>query len=326
MSATVSAMSYPSARHELVCAIVQRHPKSVIALAEAVGVPLPEHDDVMSAPDAHPMPDGRTVYTDGTVRLLRNGRPVFFATVEMQRKFGKDKYVTLHAYHGSGVRNISAGGHLFVLSDKAAATARFRSEDSARRAELAFAASFHSGQDLKLMEGAGLSLGARALPAALADFRADMSRTREMLDELTGGDATLANLYLRAIVEEVPMTMLGEVLRPDMFEKLRGLESFREYEAKVRAELKAEADASAAVAAEARLAEAKARVATEAKAATLAETLVDFLVLRGDVPSEHTLDTIGACRNAVMLAAWLKRAYLGETSAQLFPEPKPRAS
>ena len=43
----------------------------------------------------------------------------------------------------------------------------------------------------------------------------------------------------------VPVTMLGEVLQPDMFEKLRHLESFREYEAKVKAEGKAEADAAA---------------------------------------------------------------------------------
>ena len=98
-----------------------------------------------AAPDAHPMRDGNTVYTDGTVRLLQKGRPVVFATVEMQRQFEKGKYATLHAYHGSGVRNVNAGGHLFVLSDRASETARFRAKDAARRTELAFAASFHSG-------------------------------------------------------------------------------------------------------------------------------------------------------------------------------------
>ena len=70
------------------CAIVQRYPDTAVALAEAAGVRLPEHDEVMAAPDAHQMRDGNTVYTDGTVRLLRKGRPVFFATVEMQRKLG----------------------------------------------------------------------------------------------------------------------------------------------------------------------------------------------------------------------------------------------
>jgi len=87
-----------------------------------------------------------------------------------------------------------------------------------------------------------------------------------------------------------------------MFDKLRHLAGFREYEAKVKAEGKAETEA-----------------------ATTANNLTEFLILRGDKPTEHALSTISACRNADMLAAWLKRAYLGETSAQLFPEPKPPA-
>jgi hypothetical protein len=235
-------------------------------------------------------------------------------------------------------------------SDKASATERFRAEDAARRADLAFAASFHSGDDLKRLKEAELPLEARALPAALADFRADMPGTLEMLGELSDGDPTLANLYMRAIVEEVPMTMLGEVLQPGMFEKLRELESFREYEAKVEARAKAKAEAEvkveAKVEADARVAEATTRVAeattrvaeattraaeaearvAEAEAAAeikaTAGNLKDFLVLRGDAPSEHALNQIRACRNADVLAAWLKRAYLGETSAQLFPEPK----
>lgn len=272
-----------------------------MALAEASGVRLPEYDQVAAAPDSHPVRDGDPVYTDATVRFLRRGVPVFFATVEMQRKYEKGKYATLHAYHGSGVRGADAGGHLFLLSDKATTVARFRVEDAGRRAALAFAATFLSGYDLEPLEDAGLPLGARALPAALADFRADPPRTRAMLDELERSDLTLANLYLRAIVEEVPMTMLGEILRPDMFDKLRHLEGFREYEAKVKAEGKAETEA-----------------------ATRASDLAEFLTLRGDKPTEHALDTISACRNPGLLAAWLKRAYLGETSAQLFPEAEPR--
>jgi hypothetical protein len=251
----------------------------------------------------------------------------------MQREFGKGKYATLHAYHGSGVRNVRAGGHLFVLSDKASETAQFRAEDTARRAELAFAASFHSGQDLQELNGAK-RIGARALPAALAGFGAGVPEgARELLDEMSRSDPTLADLYFRAIVEEVPdMTMVGEALRPDMFERLRELESFRDYEAKV----KAEADAAAKAKANAQVAEAKAQVAeanaqvaeakAQTKAATVADNLTEFLILKGDAPSEHALDRISACRNAGLLASWLKRAYLGETSAQLFPEPKPPAS
>ena len=212
----------------------------------------------------------------------------------------EDKYTTLHAYHSSGVRNVNAGGHLFVLSDQASEAARFRAEDAARRAELAFAGSFHSGEDLDAMR------------------------------------------------EEVPeMTMVGEALRPDMFERLRELESFREYEAKVKAEAdavaKAEAKAAvaeaeakaevaakvAAAAAKAQLAEGKAQLAevkAQTETATIASNLKEFLVLRGDAPSAHALHTISACSSADILATWLKRAYLGELSAQLFPEPEPPTS
>lgn len=117
-----------------------------------------------------------------------------------------------------------------------------------------------------------------------------------------------------AIVEGVPATMLGEIVRPDMFEKLRGLEGFREYEAKVEAEVTAKVEA-----------EADARVA-RAEADALARALADLLVLRGDEPSDHALASIEACRSAVKLAAWLKRAALGETAAQLFPEPSASSS
>jgi hypothetical protein len=117
---------------------------------------------------------------------------------------------------------------------------------------------------------------------------------------MSRSDLTLADLYLRTIVEEVPdMTMVGEALRPDMFERLRELESLREYEAKVTAEAKAEVGV-----------------------ATTAANLKEFLILRGDAPAEHALDAISACRKADVRAAWLKRAYLGETAGRLFPEPK----
>ena len=316
-------MSSPSARHELVCAIAQRHPESVVALAKAAGVPLPEYDEAVPAPDAHHLRDGRTVYTDGTVRLLRKGRPVFFATVEMQREFRRGKYATLYAYHGSGVSKISAGGHLFVLSDQESETAKFRTEDAARRAEYTFAASFHSGQDLTALEDEKLPLAARAMPAALADFSANAPRTQAMLGELRDADPTIANLYFMAIVEGVPKTMLGEIVRPDMFEKLRDLEGFREYEAKVEAEVTAKVEAEVTAKVEAEVAaKVEARVA-RAEADTLARALTDLLVLRGDEPSDRALASIETCRSAVMLAAWLKRASLGETAAQLFPEPGP---
>lgn len=284
-------------------AIVRRYPKSVLALAAATGVSLPEYDQVLAAPDAHPVREGDPIHTDATVRLLRKGVPVYFATVEMQRNYEKGKYATLHAYHGSGVRNIDAGGHLFLLSDKVNTVDRFRTEDMARRADLAFSTSFSSAKDLKSLEDAVLPLDARALPAALADLGADPPRTRAMLGELDRSDPTLADLYLRTMMEEVPVATLGDIVLPDMFDKLRHLDGFREYEAKVKAEGKAETEA-----------------------ATTAGNLTKFLILRGDKPTAHALATISSSHDAVVLSSWLTRAYLGETAAELFPEPKSPAS
>ena len=225
-----------SARHELVCAIVQRYPDAAVALAEAVGVPLPEYGQVI-------------------------------------------------------------------------------------------------GADLeKLRDAADLSLGARAMPAAMADLTAGVQGwAREVLEELSVGDLTLADLYFQTMLEEVPkMTMVGEALRPELLERLRELESFRDYEARVKAEAtteaRAEAEASVEAMVEAQIeAKTRAKVAeakAEAEAEVKAEALKDFLIFRGDVPSEYAINTITACQNPALLSAWLKRAYLGATSAQLFPEPE----
>jgi hypothetical protein len=317
-----------------VCAIVHGYSDAAVALADTLGVRVPEYDQVVPAPDSHYTRDGGTIYTDATVRLLRKGEPVFFLTVEMQRRHVKGKYATLHGYHGSGVHKIDTGGHLIVLSDKPIEAAKFRREDADRRAELAFAASFHDRDDVEPMRAnSELSLGARAVPAALADLGSGIPRwAREMLLELTSGDPTLANLYIRTIIEEVPdMTMLEADLTPEMLERLRELEAFRSYEAKVeaRAEAKAEAkvkEAEAKVRAEVKEAEAKVRAEVkeaEAKvrAEVIAANLKDFLVSRGDKPSKRAFKTISACRDADELDSWLRRAYQGETSAQLFPEP-----
>jgi hypothetical protein len=109
------------------------------------------------------------------------------------------------------------------------------------------------------------------------------------------------------MMEEAPkMTMLEAALTPEMLERLRELESFRDYEARIRAEFKAEADTQA-----------EAKVEARVKAADLK----DFLIIRGDKPSKHAFKIISDCHDAGELDGWLKRAYLGETSAQLFPEP-----
>jgi hypothetical protein len=173
-----------------------------------------------------------------------------------------------------------------------------------------------------------------------------------MLIELTSGDPTLANLYFRTMLEEAPkMTMLEAGLTPEMLERLRELESFRDYEARITAELQAKAQAAARAEAQAARAqaqaearaaraqaqaeaqaaraeaqaEAEARVAraeARAEARVKAADLKDFLIIRGDKPTKHAFKVISDCHDVGELDGWLKRAYLGETSAQLFPEPE----
>lgn len=143
-----------------------------------------------------------------------------------------------------------------------------------------------------------------------------------MLIELTGGNPALANLYFRTMLEEAPdMTMLEASLTPEMLERLRELESFRDYEAKFQAEATARAEAEATAKAKAE-AEAKVREAeAKVRAEVIAANLKNFLVIRGDKPTKRAFKTINACHDADELDAWLGRAYQGETSAQLFPEP-----
>lgn len=168
------------------------------------------------------------------------------------------------------------------------------------------------------------------MPAALADLSSGVPDwARDMLIELTGGNPALANLYFRTMLEEAPdMTMLEASLTPEMLERLRELESFRDYEAKFQAEAtaRAEAEATAKAKAEAeakdREAEAKVREAeAKVRAEVIAANLKNFLVIRGDKPTKRAFKTINACHDADELDAWLGRAYQGETSAQLFPEP-----
>lgn len=129
------------------------------------------------------------------------------------------------------------------------------------------------------------------------------------------------------------MTMVEDVLQPDMLERLRELKSFRDYEARVKASADVEAEEKArAVAAEAeeraRAAEAKARAAEamaimaeeKAEAKVKAEDLIQFFLARGEKPSAHAYDQITGCTDIRKLGPWLSRAYAGETSAQIFPE------
>lgn len=135
---------------------------------------------------------------------------------------------------------------------------------------------------------------------------------------------------MRIIIEGIPIPALAEVIRPTMFDRLRQVEGFAEYFAEYEATVKAEAKAEVAAlfkkaAAKVREAEAKAEAKAATDRARFADALADFLVQRGDKPTAHAFNTIAACRNTVTLVGWLKRAYCGETAAELFPEPQHQA-
>jgi hypothetical protein len=166
-----------------------------------------------------------------------------------------------------------------------------------------------------------------------------------MLSEMFEHDLTVANLYMKAMMEEVKdVAMLEEALQPDMFERLRELSSFREYEAKVKAAAAAEAAESAkvgtakavekikadAAAAEALAvkkikadaAAAEALAVARARADSKADDLIRYLGVRGERLSGDIARRIITCEDVTVLTAWLDRAYQGEKAADIFAEPQ----
>lgn len=87
------------------------------------------------------------------------------------------------------------------------------------------------------------------------------------------------------------------------------------------AEARVEAARAEATVAKAALAAADAQT-VKAAAAVVADALAEFFAARGEKPYEYTMTKIGDCRDPRTLKVWLMRAYRGETSAELFPEPE----
>lgn len=287
----------------MACTLVHRYPKLVLGLGEIAGAKIPSHDLAVATSNEHQLPSRPPLAGDGTVRFLRDGVSAFFAQVEVQRKHDEDKYATLRAYHGSEVSKAQAGGHMIVVSPKSAEAEKFRRSEIDRGAEYAYRASYLSSKDLEPLAEDGRPFEERCFAIGMTDFsRGVPPAARAMLHEAADRDATIANLFFRAIFEEVPdMTMVRDVLEPDLLKKLRQLESFRNYEDDLRAELKESID-------------------TEAAAKAKADDLMQFFYLRGDRPSDFALDQISQCTDIAQLNLWLRKAYTGETAAEIFPE------
>lgn len=200
---------------------------------------------------------------------------------------------------------------MVVVSPKSTEAAKFRASEARLGGEYAYRGSYFSRADLEPMAGKDRPFEERSFAIGMTDFTQGVPESaRGMLREMTERDATIANLFFRTIMEEVPgMAMVEGVLQQDMFERLRELQSFRDYEARVIA--------SAEASAEARLKSKTEAAAAEARAGDL----IRFFGLRGDTLSEHAFAQIRECKDVGKLGYWLERAYTGTTAEEIFPEP-----
>lgn len=323
-------MGNPGAQHELVCTLMQRYPLLALRLAEAAKVELPSHDLAVAGANSHQLRGRPPLDSDAAVRLLDGGKPVYFAQVEVQREHTLDKYATLRAYYGSEVSKAKTGGHMFVLSPRTSQAAAFRENEAELGEEFGYRGSYLSHEDLEFMAVEGRPFEERCLAMGMTDFSLEVPGcVRDMLREAAEHDMTIADLFFRTILEEVTdVTTVEGLLEPDILDKLRGLQAFRDYEERVEAAATAKAEAmaqakaeAAAVNAEAR-AEARAEVKVEAaKLEAKADDLIDCFIERGDHPSAHAYQQVAACTDVRQMGSWLRRAFKGETSAEIFPEP-----
>jgi hypothetical protein len=307
-------MSNEGAQHQLVGMLVERFPELVERLAEASGVDYPAHDRVMAAPTTHHVPGGAPVATDSTVRLLRRGRPTFFAHVEMQNEFRARKVPTLRAYHGIQVRKSGCGGRVFVLSPRRSVTQRFRDEEERRGHELSFQVSYLSGDDLAYLSKSAYPYPERALAAASADYRngATVEAKTVLVEMGWRGHDDLARALVLAIIEGCPDEgKVLETMSDVALERLAWLPQVQELLAQATARLRQELDQARA---DAKCADLQARA--DAKRGDL----MAYFSAKGEVLTSSAYKTIQACADEAIIYTWLMRAFRGETAAEIFPE------
>jgi hypothetical protein len=339
-------MANAKAQHELVGVLINKYPRLAVRLAEVAGEECPAYDRMVAGPNTHQVRKAGKrgqVMSDATVHLLRDEEKCHFLQVEMQRDYSWSKLATLRAYHGSEVRNAGCGGHVLVLSPRAAVTDSFLRTEKEAGARLAFSASYLTGRDLAPLAAKERPFEERALAVAVTDFsRGITDQVIPMLLEMREHDDTMADLLLTAILEECPDEgNLEEKLSDLAMQRLQGLSSFQRWAARtterIEAEVRAKFEAQAAEeraraareAAEERAraareaAEERARAAREAAEERAREVVQDvqtYFAVKGDVPSLSALKTMNACTDVTTARYWLNRAYAGETSAEIFPE------
>jgi hypothetical protein len=110
------------------------------------------------------------------------------------------------------------------------------------------------------------------------------------------------------------MAVVEGAVQRELFGRLHDLQTFRDYEARLKAG--AEADAMNAI--RVAVTAAKSRGAAEAKA----QALIQFFGMRGDRVPDHVFSRLNECQDVVRLNYWLYRAYRGETVGAIFPGPE----
>jgi hypothetical protein len=298
--------SNPSAQHQLLCMVIEEFPEVTAVIADRVGVKVPDYDEVSAGPAAYPMPDGSTVHGDTAVQFRKGGKPVFFAQVEMQRKYDLSKLATLRAYHGAEVRRSKCGGVIFTISPEEAEARKFLDNDARYREKFAYQAAYQCGEDLAPLARSGRSVQERITAVAAADLRrhgAPPGTWALMIELRDRGRDRLADQLARTILEECPdiSSLEGEMY--DAAERLMTLPTFREFIEKREAETAARTAA---------------RTAAETAVKTAADSLVEYFMEKGETPSPEALARIRACVDPVILKVWTRRAWRGETSAQIF--------
>ena len=306
-------MANAKAQHELVGVLVNLYPRLAVRLAEVTGEACPPHERVLAGPNTHQVrKEGKRgqVASDGTVHLLREDKKCHFFQVEMQRDYKWSKLATLRAYHGSEVRNAECGGHIFVLSPKTSVTDSFRKAEEEARVRLAFSVSYLTRRDLQPLAADGLPFEERALAAAITDFSSGIkSGTVPMLLEMHEHNETVADLFLTAILEECPdESELGDALSELAMRRLESLPSFQRWAAQTTERIEREAT------------ERHRREVAVAQTKTVIQSLLDYFTAKGDAPTLSALKSMHACTDLTIAQFWLKRAYAGETSAQIFPD------
>jgi len=317
-------MANAKAQHELVGVLVNLYPRLAVRLAEVTGEACPPHERVLAGPNTHRVrKEGKRgqVASDGTVHLLQDDKKCHFFPVEMQRDYKWSKLATLRAYHGSEVRNAECGGHVFVLSPKPSVTDRFRKAEEEARARLAFSASYLTGGDLQPLAADGRPFEERALAAAITGFSGGVaSGTVPVLLEMREHNETVAGLFLTAVPEECPdESELGDALSEIAMRRLESLPSFQRWAAKTTERIEREAEAKVERVRREE-AERHRREVAVVQTKTVIQSLLEYFTAKSDVPALHALESMNTCTDLITAQYWLKRAYAGETSAEIFPD------